>query len=409
MTNPAPFRHQSYDTDPPTAPYHVVTAASPPAVGCEEFDNRMEQVGRVLKAIGVVEIYLAHGTFVGGDASGLLGGIGRVVPSLGETIHQLSKALVDGLAGDAGNFTRRYADEMEAAINRAEGPHIRVKRLLWSSENHHVGRADGAVRLLDELIGLNVFLDLGPPHLAPNRRVLIWAHSHAGNVLALVTNLLCGDPSAAERFFAAAHSYYHHILRSGVSRDHWRRVESAFGQSDRPLDHLALDIVTMGTPIRYGWHPAGYDRLLHFVHHRPVGDVPPYRAVFPPTLADLRSATGGDYVQSLGIAGTNLPPGIHTFAAWRADRRLARLLQPRFSKRKLLERLKAGKRVADAGTTLLVDYGQQQGGLARHLAGHAVYTRREWMLFHAEEVARRLYRGEDRGTRIEERGLRNED
>ncbi|MCH8922839.1 MAG: hypothetical protein IIA67_06790 [Planctomycetes bacterium] len=283
---------------------------------------------------------------------------------------------------------------MEAACNRSDGPHISVKRLLWSSENHHVGRADGAVRFLDELIGRDV---------GPKRRVMTWAHSHAGNVLALVTNLLCGDPSAAQRFFAAAHSYYHHMLRSGVSREHWQRVEAAFGRSatdetTTPLDHLALDIVTMGTPIRYAWHPAGFDRLLHFVHHRPHGDVPPYRAMFPPTLADLRSAAGGDYVQSLGVAGTNLPPGIHTFHAWRADRRLARLLQPRFSKRKLLERLKAGKRVADAGTTLLVDYGQQQGGLARHIAGHAVYTRREWMLFHAEEVARRLY-GEE-GFRI---------
>jgi hypothetical protein len=386
VTNPAPFRHQQYDTGPPTALYHVIAAESPPVAGSDEFDDRMKQVGHTYKAAGVVEICLAHGTFVGGDATGLLGGISRVVPSLGETIHQLSKALVDGLAGDAGNFTEQYVGELEAAINRADGPHISVKRLLWSSENHHIGRADGAVRFLDELIRLKV---------KPNQRVLTWAHSHAGNVLALVTNLLCGDPAAAEQFFAASHSYYHYALRSGVSRDHWQRVEAAFKNSTQPTKRVALDVVTMGTPIRYAWHPAGYDRLLHFVHHRPAGDVPPYRAVFPPTLSDLRTAAGGDYVHSLGIAGTNLPPGVHTFHAWRADRQLARLLQPCFSKRKLLERLKAGKRVADAGTTLLVDYGQQLGGLARHIAGHAVYTRREWMLFHAEEVARRLYEEED--------------
>jgi len=88
VTNPAPFRHQSYDTDPPTAPYHLI-AVEPPPAGSEEFDDRMQHAGRAYKAAGVVAIYLAHGTFVGGDATGLLGGISRVVPSLGETIHQL--------------------------------------------------------------------------------------------------------------------------------------------------------------------------------------------------------------------------------------------------------------------------------------------------------------------------------
>jgi hypothetical protein len=29
--------------------------------------------------------------------------------------------------------------------------------------------------------------------------------------------------------------------------------------------------------------------------------------------------------------------------------------------------------------------------VAQHAAGHAVYTRPQWLLFHAEEVARRFY------------------
>lgn len=40
---------------------------------------------------------------------------------------------------------------------------------------------------------------------------------------------------------------------------------------------------------------------------------------------------------------------------------------------------------------MLVDYGPPEGNIAQHLAGHAVYTRKRWMLFHAEEVARRFY------------------
>ena len=44
----------------------------------------------------------------------------------------------------------------------------------------------------------------------------------------------------------------------------------------------------------------------------------------------------------------------------------------------------------------LVDYGPPQDGsgaqnIVQHLAGHAVYTRPEWMLFHAEATARWLY------------------
>ncbi len=48
-------------------------------------------------------------------------------------------------------------------------------------------------------------------------------------------------------------------------------------------------------------------------------------------------------------------------------------------------------RVAESGTTLLVDYGASRGSLGDHRGGHAVYARPEWLLFHAEETARRFY------------------
>lgn len=74
-----------------------------------------------------------------------------------------------------------------------------------------------------------------------------------------------------------------------------------------------------------------------------------------------------------------------------ADVRLGRLLQPRIRKRKLFERLKSDTRTHDEGTNLLVDYGLPTGHIGQHIAGHAVYTRQDWLLFHAEEVARRFY------------------
>jgi len=99
----------------------------------------------------------------------------------------------------------------------------------------------------------------------------------------------------------------------------------------------------------------------------------------------------GDYVQQLGIAGTNVMPSLFAWRAWVADNRLNRLLQGESDQHGRLQRFQAGAIVPDEGISLLVDYGLPDGTVAEHLAGHAVYTRKKWLLFHAEEVARRLY------------------
>ena len=78
-----------------------------------------------------------------------------------------------------------------------------------------------------------------------------------------------------------------------------------------------------------------------------------------------------------------------------ADHRLDRLLQGELPDVGALERFEAGTIVPDAGTTLLVDYGLPDGSISQHHAGHAVYTHKKWLLFHAEEVARRFYSDAD--------------
>jgi len=113
--------------------------------------------------------------------------------------------------------------------------------------------------------------------------------------------------------------------------------------------------------------------------------------VFPPKLDDVLSAADGDYVQQLGIAGTNVMPSVFAWRSWLADKRLNDLLQHDLGGQKPADRFQAGAIVPDEGTTLLVDYGPLEGGVAQHLAGHAVYTARQWLLFHAEETVRRFY------------------
>jgi hypothetical protein len=363
------------------ADWQALAAPALPAPGTREFNRRMRSVGDALWAADVAAVYLVHGTFAGFDALGILNELARRYPAGRDSIGRIVKRMVDALAADAGNYTARYAENFEESI-RTSGAPIAVRLFHWSGENHHLGRADAAVRLIDELASLE---------LPPRRRVLLWGHSHAGNVFALMSNLLAGDRQALEWFFAAASVFYRVPLAGLVDIPVWQRVGRLLAGDACSLAGRPIDMVTFGTPIRYGWDRRGHDGLLHFVHHRPQPDLPAHRASFPPSVDDVLHATGGDYVQQIGIAGTNAAPSVLAWRAFAADRKLNTLLQPGLSCADLVERLRLGMRVHEAGTTLLVDYGPPAGGVAQHLAGHAVYTRHEWLLFHAEEVVRRFY------------------
>lgn len=344
----------------------------------------MQLVGQSLRRAGVGTMELAHGTFVGREVFGLTAGIGQWLPDRGERLGQAVKQLVDALTGDVGNYPPDYARLLAQAIDADREPAMLVRLFLWSGDNNHLARADAAVRLIDELLALDVPAD---------RRILLWGHSHAGNVFALVTQLLSGDRTRLRRFFRAARPYYRWPFFRRPDAPHWLRVRKLLRRTKTIPLRDRLDIVTFGTPVRYAWNMQGCSRLLHFVHHVPAEGLPAYRAGFPPSTEAILGGHRGDFVQQLGIAGTNMMPGLLTWRACLADWRLGRLLQPGLRARGVWRYLSAGRRVPDEGQTLLVDYQQQPGPLAQHLAGHALYTRKEWLLFHAEEAVRRLYGG----------------
>ena len=342
----------------------------------------MREVGRAFRARGVVAVYLVHGTFVGPDTLGVLAELARLFPKASASVRRIITRIVDHLTGDAGNYTGSFAQCFESTINSDGGPRIPVKLFHWSSENHHLGRADGAVRLINELCSLEV---------PRGGRILLWGHSHAGNVFALMTNLLAGDRQAVDEFFKAAEVYYRWPIVGCVDIPVWKGVRDRLTGQSPPLVDVPLDVVTFGTPIRYGWDSTGYSQLLHFVNHRPAEGCPEYRAPFPPKIDNVFSAVDGDYVQQLGIAGTNIMPSVFAWRAWLADNRLNDLLESGQREGRPLDQFKAGAIVPDEGTTLLVDYGLPEDTIAQHHAGHAIYTKRGWLLFHAEEVARRFY------------------
>jgi hypothetical protein len=338
---------------------------------------------------------LIHGTFVGSDAMGLVRDVARVWPEAGKWLGQLEKQLADHVAGDNGNFTASLAEQLQRLLADSGAPEIEVTRYSWSGENHHIGRADAAVRLIEELNDCAARLEAKPSseaaHTTPPPRILTLGHSHGGNVLSLVTNLLGADTETREQFFAAAKPYYKWPLAGHVDLPHWPRVLEHLSAHDLAIARVPLDIVTLGTPVRYGWETRGYGKLLHLVHHRARDEFRPHFATFPFTWEDLAEARGGDVLQQLGVAGTNFSPGpLNLRAVW-ADQRLNRMLQPGLRRRDLLARWKIGLRVHDEGDTLLIDYPLPKTNFWKHLGGHAVYTQTEWLLYHAEIIAEHLY------------------
>lgn len=375
------FRHQAYTDAPPESGYRQLRPGAGPSPASAEFRLRMRAVGDCLRAADVGAVYLVQGTFAALDTHEMLTELARQYPDAKAAIDRLAAEIIDPAAGDVGNFTARYADAFQSFLS-AGGEEIPVRLLHWSCENHHLGRADAAVRLLDEIASLE---------LPARKRVLLWGHCHAGNVFALASNLLAGDAESVDEFFAAARIYYRLPLTGIVDVPVWQRVYNVLTKDPRRLGTRPLDFVTFGTPIRYGWDRRGYDGLLHFVNHRPAEGCPLYRTPFPPRLEDVLRAAGGDYMQQVGIAGADAAPSRLAWRAWLANRQLGRLLERHLAADGLLHRLKHGMRVPEAGKTLLVDYGLPRESLSHHLAGHAVYTRSEWLLFHAEQVAEHLY------------------
>jgi len=374
------FQHQAYSDACPQADYELIQSGDPVDPDSDEFITRMQTVGDQMRRAGVGRIVVVHGTFVGQDLGSVWTELSRWFPGFGDAMLDRSKAWVDSLVGEFGNFTPRFVELLDQGLNRPGQPAIQVELFNWSGENHHVGRADGAIRLLDHLLKIE-----------GNERIVLWGHSHGGNVFALLSNLLAQSSPAVDRFFDAARHFFRSPQQKTIDIPVWPAVRKKL--SDQTAESLSkrLDIVTYGTPIRYGWETDGYSKLLHIIYHLPTESRAEYLAEFPPTAAAMLQATRGDVVQQIGIAGTNVAPNIAFWRTWSADRSLNALLQPPHSLRQLRGHLQCGMRVASEGLTLLVDYGSIPGILREHHAGHAVYTLAKWLVFHSEQVARRFY------------------
>jgi hypothetical protein len=262
------------------------------------------------------------------------------------------------LLGDLSNFS----DDYIRAFAQATG--IDAVGFTWSGENHHAARVQGAARLA-RTMALH-----GGGALGPGDRVLLVGHSHGGQLFAILS-----------QFIARTRGYEELVAAAGARGEDVGALREHLGA----LRRCAIDVATFGTPLRYSWAPAAGFRLLHIVNHRGV-------QVDAPSLLGALHTRQGDYVQQLGAEGSDFPA---LTASERAiNSRLDGLLGGGSSLRTWLRNVSRGLRVSPQGHTVLVDYGDVGRGLPNFLAsglGHAAYTRREAMLFHADLMADHFY------------------
>ena len=375
--------------------------------------DTMAEHGQRLAGAGVRAVVFFHGTHLSSDlfgagrldeAGGLKRGYSRGIPGMEALLalmrrdtngvpampggakppyanDEATKKLLDEQAGDAGNFTNAYVELFKKAVNQKTSRPIACVRHLWSCEHHHLGRAEAAVRLLHRLRALCAEHNFGA-----GDRILVQAHGQAGLIMALLSNLLAPGKSAVRET----------ALKS--LKDIMPHGEIALLESPVPsgglLNGVTLDIMTFGTPVRYGWDLSEPGTLLHVVNHRPMrvdGKRWLAKMELPQITMEMPIAWGGDYVQQLAVAGSDAATTSEQAKA--VNKALWELLEPWDGFERWLECARKSVRCQNDGQCLLVDYKDSTGSTSArdHLYGHAAYTRTNAMLFNIGEIVQALY------------------
>lgn len=334
----------------------------------EAWQAAMAALGARLEEAQVAELVFVHGTLVGDDPWTMTALVPRVWPRLqrgvGQKLQQLVKTGNDRVLGDLGNYTREYVELCRAAL----GGKIACSSFVWSSANHHLARVRAAVALIERLAATHP--RIGLERAGERTRVLILGHSHAGQVFALVTQLLAGG-TRADALLEATTS---HEVDERAARLALERVRE-----------LALDLVTLGMSPRYEWGDADNYRVLHLLNYHAGLARQPGDALLP--------AARGDYVQRFGSAGSDFP-------AWteperRTNHRLDELLGPGANWKHWLAEVRTAPLLTPRGITLLVQYrgvsARPRHKLVDSYFGHGVYTRKGALLFTLTQIADFFY------------------
>ena len=417
------FQHAAYSrSDPgPRVAYREVAPGAPP--DSVAWLDAMARFGTDLSGAGVRAVLFVHGTFLSTDifgvqrldeAGGLKRGYSRGIPGIDALLALMregsngipslqgeskppftdgdeTRALIDKQAGDAANFSSDYVKSFDTGINRTLSRSILCRRVLWSGEQHHLGRALAACVMLARLDTLASELSL-----KAGDRLLVQTHGQAGLVLALASNLLGPlDSTTLKTFFEPLEAYHQRTNASLEILTMLQGLKTKLRESAF-LDGVALDVVTYGTPVRYGWDSSRLGSVLHVVNHRMIrtdGKRWLAKMDLPQITMEMPLVWGGDYVQQLAVAGTDAVPS--TPEAHEANKALWELLEPYDGFERWLECARKAVRCQSDGQCLLVDY--KDAAMITpipphdHIYGHAAYTRRNAILFNTTEIVQAFY------------------
>lgn len=383
------------------------------------WSDALGRLGTVLDQAGVRMVVLAYGSYLGTDifgsgrldeVGGLKRGYSRGIPGLESllallrpgdylkppaqsTLHPpfsndaLTKDQLDAVVSDAGNFTAEYQQSLQDGLSKQGQLPLTCTRILWSSVNHHLGRVEAALSLFHEIQALRSRFPLGAED-----RILILGHGHAGQVLALLSNLLAHGESTMR-------PYILEILEGSVQANHSpAEIGTYLQELTTYLSHVEpvsppLDVVTLGTPIRYGWDLGGIGKLLHLVNHRPLrSDGKRWLAKMdlPQVVMEMQAVIGGDYVHQMAVAGTDSVPASPELEE--INQALRENLEPYDGFERWLECARRVPRCPHDGQCLLIDYQDAAQDMPeKHLYGHACYTRMGTLLFQITQIVETLY------------------
>lgn len=293
---------------------------------------------------GIEHIVLIHGTFAGDDPLLLNKALAHRTPRLFRPLHFLygksSKKIFDLVGRDLGNFTDGHKRLLEENFKQ------NISLFNWSGSNSHYGRLQGALELIEFL------------YHKSNNSTLIMAHSHGGQLLALMTQLF-KDESIRDALLKEK-------LISEESLTHIKRIKN-----------FKYRLVTMGTPVRYKWMPDGNSKILHFINHRgrlPLGG----------SLIGGFWNSKGDYIQQFGGAGSD---NLFLLDIYKhINKKLEFIFKednPGF-----LSLHKRRQRLHHQGLNLLVDYqdAKRYPNFHKTLFGHGIYTRYHLLPFHLQQI-----------------------
>ncbi|MFZ8934881.1 MAG: hypothetical protein ACO20H_01705 [Bacteriovoracaceae bacterium] len=307
---------------PPPQSYQIIGRSPLDPLDGPDWPNMMAMISKRLIKHKVTKVVLINGTFMGEDPFDLFQALPYLPKSIKSFIIKVSTFIRELIFTDGAQFSHKYLQMLQSSLGEVD-----VHSFTWSSSNHHIGRLRGALKLLELLSSFQ------------DKRILLMAHSHGGQCLALLTQ----------------------ILDKKWECDPLQR---------QVVNLKKLDLLTLGMPARYRFKLNENIKLLHLINHRtalPLGG----------HFTGVPFTRDGDYLQQWGVEGSDNPsPSLKDN---RLNKELNIVLGAGTDPLQWKKNIKKRSRVPKDGHTYLIDYGDR-GFFINTLLGHAIYTRKSMML-----------------------------